>query len=444
MSAHRPVGAHVPRVAPTLVTYTTRYRGGGKELERAARTLARELEAEGLDVALVRVESKPAFLEAIARVGAVKGLGALHFVGHGGMYGPMFRTSEHPEQLSPHEWREADIPFVDGAEAFFHTCRSARWFAPFFARTFDVPAWGYHHYTTFSARPDRFVLDTLSRDDHAPLYSFGCAGMRSHGVIGSAKKYLGLQRAEPMQRALPTPPEGDPTYDAVAALYDETFSDIRVREDEWRFVSARVHRGARVLDIGCGNGALLRALAPRLGPSLGVDASAGMIDRAKSHPIEGQVSFTRISGPSLPAEDDAFDIVISLLSWRYLDWDPMLEEIARVLAPGGKLVVVDMVAKPAFPKEWPRMARDIVRTRRTQRQHHAYQQALERMVTDPRWQTMLAYNPIRAEHELVWYFESRFPGRRVETLNVGRHARVMAFDSGPLPGDFDPTAQQRP
>ncbi len=90
------------------------------------------------------------------------------------------------------------------------------------------------------------------------------------------------------------------------------------------------------------------------------------------------------------------------------------------------------------------MARDIVRTRRTQRQHHAYQQALERMVTDPRWQTMLAYNPIRAEHELVWYFESRFPGRRVETLNVGRHARVMAFDSGPLPGDFDPTAQQRP
>ena len=38
---------------------------------------------------------------------------------------------------------------------------------------------------------------------------------------------------------------------------------------------------------------------------------------------------------------------------------------------------------------------------------------------------MLRYNPIRAQHEFVWYLESRFPGRHVETLNVGRHARVL-------------------
>ena len=45
---------------------------------------------------------------------------------------------------------------------------------------------------------------------------------------------------------------------------------------------------------------------------------------------------------------------------------------------------------------------------------------------------MLRYNPIRAEHELRWYLESRFPGRRVEVLDRGWHARVLAFDSGPF------------
>jgi len=45
---------------------------------------------------------------------------------------------------------------------------------------------------------------------------------------------------------------------------------------------------------------------------------------------------------------------------------------------------------------------------------------------------MLRENPIRAQHELTWYLESRFAGRRVETLNVGRHNRVLAFDTGPF------------
>jgi hypothetical protein len=54
------------------------------------------------------------------------------------------------------------------------------------------------------------------------------------------------------------------------------------------------------------------------------------------------------------------------------------------------------------------------------------------MVTDRRWQTMLKYNPMRAEHEYTWYLESRFPGRRTEILNVGWSSRILAFRSGPL------------
>ncbi len=45
---------------------------------------------------------------------------------------------------------------------------------------------------------------------------------------------------------------------------------------------------------------------------------------------------------------------------------------------------------------------------------------------------MLRHNPIRAEHEYQWYFSSRFPGTRLETLTTTMSARVVAFDSGPL------------
>ena len=63
-------------------------------------------------------------------------LAELHFVGHSGMYGPMFGSTAWPEQFSPHEWRTFPLPWAVGAEAYFHACRTGRWFAPFFARIF--------------------------------------------------------------------------------------------------------------------------------------------------------------------------------------------------------------------------------------------------------------------------------------------------------------------
>jgi ubiquinone/menaquinone biosynthesis C-methylase UbiE len=116
-----------------------------------------------------------------------------------------------------------------------------------------------------------------------------------------------------------------------------------------------------------------------------------------------------------------------------------MDEVRRVLAPGGRLLVVDMVTAPVESRDVPMLVRDVVKARAEQLQNSPYRQALRRLVADPRWKTMLTYNPIRAKHEYVWYFESRFPGRKVETLNVGWHNRVLAFDSGPLaPGRVAP------
>jgi SAM-dependent methyltransferase len=424
-----------------LVVYTTLYREGGASFSRVARTLGRDLERRfpGARVVVRPVDSKADFVGEIRKISESGArLRALHFVGHSGMYGPMFRTTQVPEQMSPHEWRTLEIPFTEDGEAYFHACRSARWFAPFFARTFRVPAYGYHLYTTFSRRPDRFLWDAPLASPDTPLYVVALPGKKSHGVGASLLKYAHVLPVEKLRRFEPDDAVHDTSYDAVSELYDEAFSDISVREPEVRWIERHLPEGRpRVLEIGAGNGALLSRLSPRIASGLGVDASRGMVERAKKRfgHLEN-LSFSPIEGPSLPAADASIDVVVSMLSWRYLDWDPMMAEIRRVLAPGGKLLVVDMVAKPAELRDGPRLFTSAVASARSYVDHAPFRRKLARLVQDPRWKKMLSYNPIRAEHEYAWYFQGRFPGRKLELLTVALSSRVVAFDSGPLARGF--------
>lgn len=433
-----------------LILYTTRYREGGPSFARAARTMASELRTRhlGTEVRCERVESKAdvrSLLEAITHDGAT--IDQLHFVLHAGMYGPMFGTTRWPEQFSPHEWRTLPIPFAPEADAYFHACRSARWFAPFFARTFGVRSHGYHWYTAFSCDPERFVWPPPWRDDDQPLYVFGCPGRKSHGVSASLRKYAGQTRAEPLRTFEPDDIAGHASYDGVATAYDEVFDDIAVRHDEVQWLEQRLDaKGGRprVLDIGCGNGSLLQRLAPRLDRGLGVDASAGMIERARAR-CRGfdHIRFEPIDGPRIPAADDSFDIAISMLSFRYLDWDPLMLELRRVMRPTGHLLVIDMVDKPVEVRHVPRMVLDKLRTGVHALKVPGYRQRLASMVRSPQWRDMLRYNPMRALHEYVWYLGSRFPHGHMDTLNYGRRARIIAFDSGPF-GNAEITEMQYP
>ncbi|MBK9756095.1 MAG: class I SAM-dependent methyltransferase [Nannocystis sp.] len=81
---------------------------------------------------------------------------------------------------------------------------------------------------------------------------------------------------------------------------------------------------------------LLGLLSPRIASGVGVDASAGMIARARRRAAgRSNLSFAAIDGPRLPLPDQSVDVVISLLSFRYLDWDPIVREFARVLRRAG-------------------------------------------------------------------------------------------------------------
>ena len=92
--------------------------------------------------------------------------------------------------------------------------------------------------------------------------------------------------------------------------------------------------------------------------------STGRAKRSRDRP---RLRFGKVNGPALDVPDDHVDVVISFLSFRYLDWDPVMAEIRRVLVPGGRLWVVDMVQHPVRVRELGVLARSAVAHLRTRR-----------------------------------------------------------------------------
>lgn len=418
-----------------LITYTTLYRTGGAEFEKAARTLEAEkkLQYPQLEVISQPVESKKELLDLIEKIKTSQDeIFEFHFIGHSGVYGIMFGTTKWPEQFSPYEWRQQNWPLSNDAQMYFHACRTARWFAPYLANHFKIPVHGHWWYTTVSASPSQFVWPAKDK-----IYIVSCPGKKSHGLFASVIKYLHLTKLYPMLKFTPEDTPLDRSYDQVSELYEDTFEDLTVRRDEWKWLISQIDfsKQPKLLDIGCGNGAFLRQISSQLTEGCGADASAGMLKMAKTKSDEKNISnlqFVQISGPQLPFADNSFDYVISVLSFRYLDWDPMIHEILRVLKPGGRILILDMVAAPVKFYEWPQLLYSKIRHYLQRIQNPKYYKALSKMVNTKAWQQMLKYNPIRAEHEYKWYLNSRFPNSEYSCINIGWNSRIITFSSEPI------------
>ncbi len=102
----------------------------------------------------------------------------------------------------------------------------------------------------------------------------------------------------------------------------------------------------RLLDIGTGTGRVLELLAPRVRQGLGVDASKAMLALARarlSHPGLGHCAVRLADMYRLPLADASFDIAVLQMVLHFAE-DPAgaIAEAARVLRPGGKLIVIDL------------------------------------------------------------------------------------------------------
>jgi ubiquinone/menaquinone biosynthesis C-methylase UbiE len=105
--------------------------------------------------------------------------------------------------------------------------------------------------------------------------------------------------------------------------------------------AARVGRGDKVLDVGCGTGVLAREALRRVGDDgqvVGLDLNEGML--AVAARTEPKVAWRSGDAASLPFEDASFDVVISQFALMYFpDRAAALREMWRALAPGGRLAV---------------------------------------------------------------------------------------------------------
>lgn len=148
--------------------------------------------------------------------------------------------------------------------------------------------------------------------------------------------------------------EGNPSHPeglAGKSMLEEMNTGHREMTD-WAFNYLRGLSPVNILDVGCGGGAAIANLLKRfpLSTVYGIDVSdvsvVESIDYNREAVIEGKVRINQGSVEDLPYGDDFFSLVVSISS--YFFWDDFkkgLEEIKRVLKPGGTLVLVSAIHK---------------------------------------------------------------------------------------------------
>lgn len=103
-----------------------------------------------------------------------------------------------------------------------------------------------------------------------------------------------------------------------------------------------------VLDVACGPGTLAVAVARDAARVVGLDATGAMLDRARRRADAAslhKVSFVEGDAENLPFDDGTFDAVVNRASLHhFLDPGRAIAEMARVLKPGGRAVIVDVVS----------------------------------------------------------------------------------------------------
>jgi ubiquinone/menaquinone biosynthesis C-methylase UbiE len=140
-------------------------------------------------------------------------------------------------------------------------------------------------------------------------------------------------------------------YDRRASAYD---AGLRGRwhadivERTTKLVQTVLPVAGRVLDVGCGSGALLRALARDHAKVtfVGIDPAPHMLTVAVGHPSVDRAAFARAVAEALPVQDRMFDLVVSSVSFgHWADQRKGLRECRRVLVDDGHLVLVDVFAR---------------------------------------------------------------------------------------------------
>ncbi len=133
-----------------------------------------------------------------------------------------------------------------------------------------------------------------------------------------------------------------PDFGLVAEAYDR----LRPTDANWwelfeTLVADGDLLGRRVLDVGCGTGRFAAALAERGARVWGIDPSPEMLAQARRTAVG--VGFKQAAAEDLPFKDAWFERAVLVLVLHLVDRARALDEVARVLVPGGRAVIATFV-----------------------------------------------------------------------------------------------------
>ena len=133
-------------------------------------------------------------------------------------------------------------------------------------------------------------------------------------------------------------------FEGLSLSYDRTLSLVTLMQDSywksWLLTRARLVKGSRILDIGCGTGVLEEKI-DKATDVVGVDITEQMVRIALSKHITSLGSLNLADGEHLPFKDGSFDCILSCYVVKYCNPAHLVKEAARVLRPGGVLVLYD-------------------------------------------------------------------------------------------------------
>ena len=148
-------------------------------------------------------------------------------------------------------------------------------------------------------------------------------------------------------------------FDEVSPRYDLINDVLTVGNDRlWRIATTRAvapRKGMRILDLAAGTGTSSAAFAAHGAHVTAADFSEGMLaEGRKRHAGNDLIDFVWADGTNLPFEDDAFDAATISYGLRNIN-DPKkaLAEMARVVKPGGRIVIAEFSTPPSAAVRGP-------------------------------------------------------------------------------------------
>jgi arsenite methyltransferase len=153
----------------------------------------------------------------------------------------------------------------------------------------------------------------------------------------------------------PSPPSPSAIQAAVDARYASLASSCCSLSCGAALDLAAPGPGETLVDLGCGRGRDVVRAAGRVGPhglAIGVDHSAEMLEQARAAipPVLANVRLVRSDLAALDLADATADVVVSNCTVNHApDKAAVYREIHRILKPGGRFVVSDVVAEVELP-----------------------------------------------------------------------------------------------